>query len=168
MCSSDLGGPLATEDVTFKVVEAFERHEGRYTIPVSHLHGSDGFGCDLLSVASEAVRDKAMTAKSISDAEIERFIEVKGRSTRTGEVELPGNEFGAAQRLRHRYWLYRVFIHPLRASYYEIALLSDPLNSNAVRTATRFDMAQGSGASWYSMTETVEESSNGTSTPRET
>src|SRR5438093_767321 len=32
------GAPLATEDVTFKMVEAFEQHEGRFTIRVSHLH----------------------------------------------------------------------------------------------------------------------------------
>jgi len=36
---------------------------------------------------------------------------------------------------------------------------SDPLNSNAVRTVTRFDLVEGSGASWYSMVETVDEES---------
>lgn len=151
------GGPLATEDVTFKVVDAFERHEGRFIIPVGHLHGSDGFGCDLLSVACEAIRDKALTETSINDTDIERYIEVKGRRSRTGEVEISDNEYRAAQRRRERYWLYRVFVDPLRAAHYEVAVLSDPLNSNAVRQVTRFNLAQGSGASWYSMAETVEE-----------
>jgi len=150
-------GPLATEDKTFKVVEAFERHEGRFTILVSHLHGSDTFGCDLLSVAAEAIRDKAMAEKSISDADIMRYIEVKGRSARTGEVELGDNQLRAAERLRERYWLYRVFVDPNRDSYYEVALLPDPLNSRAVRTVTRFNLAEGSGASSYSVTEMSEE-----------
>ena len=150
-------GPLATEDKTFKVVEAFERHEGRFTILVNHLHGSDTFGCDLLSVASEAIRDKAMAKQSISDADIMRYIEVKGRSARTGEVELGDNQLRAAERLRDRYWLYRVFVDPNRDSYYEVALLPDPLNSRAVRTVTRFNLAEGSGASSYSVTEMSEE-----------
>jgi hypothetical protein len=150
-------GPLATESVTFKVVEAFERCQDRFTIPVSHLRGSDAFGCDLLSVASEAIRDKAMTEHSISEADILRYIEVKGRSSRTGEVELTNNEYRAAERLGRRYWLYRVFVAPSRESHYEVAVLSDPLNSKAVRTVTRFDLAEGSGASWYSMAEKIEE-----------
>lgn len=81
-------GPLAIEAVTFKVVEAFERHEGRFTIPVAHLRGSDAFGCDLLSVASEAIQDKAIAEQVICEAAILRYIEVKGRSSRTGQVEL--------------------------------------------------------------------------------
>ena len=150
-------GPLATEPVTFKVVEAFERWEGRFIIQVSHLRGSDAFGCDLLSIASEAVRDKAMAEQSISDADIVRYIEVKGRSSRTGEVELTDNEYQAARRLCNRYWLYRVFVDPSRESHYEVAVLSDPLNSKAVRTITRFDLAEGSGASFYSMVEKAED-----------
>ena len=150
-------GPLATEPTTFKVVEAFERCQGRFIIPVSHLRGSDAFGCDFLSVASEAVRDKAIADQSISDADIVRYIEVKGSSSRTGEVELTDNEYRAAQRLSSRYWLYRVFVDPNRESHYEVALLSDPLNSKAVRTVTRFDLVEGSGASWYTMIEKIEE-----------
>jgi hypothetical protein len=154
------GGPLATEPVTFKVVDAFERDTGRFVIQVSHLRGSDSFGCDLVSVASEAVRDKAMAEQSITEAEIMRYIEVKGRSSRTGEVELTDNEYRAAKRLASRYWLYRVFVDPSSESHFEVAVLSDPLNSNAVRTVTRFDLAEGSGATWYSMVETVEDASD--------
>jgi len=154
------GGPLATEPVTFKVVDAFERDAGRFVIQVSHLRGADSFGCDLVSVASEAVRDKAMAEQSITEADIARYIEVKGRSSRTGEVELTDNEHRAAKRLGSRYWLYRVFVDPGRESHFEVAVLSDPLNSNAVRTVTRFDLVEGSGATWYSMVETVEDASD--------
>jgi hypothetical protein len=154
------GGPLATEPVTFKVVDAFERDAGRFVIQVSHLRGADSFGCDLVSVESEVVRDKAIAEESITEADIVRHIEVKGRSSRTGEVELTDNECRAAKRLGSRYWLYRVFVDPSRESHFEVAVLSDPLNSNAVRTVTRFDLVEGSGATWYSMVETVEDASD--------
>jgi hypothetical protein len=151
------GGPLATEAVTFNVVDAFERSEGRFVIQVSHLRGADAFGCDLVSVASAAVRDKTVAEQSISESEILRHIEVKGRSSRTGQIELTDNEYRAAKRLGERYWLYRVFVDPNREAHYEVAVLNDPLISNAVRTVTRFDLVEGSGAIWYSMVETVDE-----------
>lgn len=155
------GGPLATEVVTFKVVEAFERAHGRFAIRVSHLRGADGYGCDLISVASETIRARAMAEQSISESEILRHIEVKGRSSRTGQLELTDNEYRAAKRLAERYWLYRVFVDPNREAHYEVAVLGNPLNSNAVRTVTRFDLVEGSGATWYSMVETTEEESPG-------
>ncbi|HEX8520905.1 MAG TPA: DUF3883 domain-containing protein [Tepidisphaeraceae bacterium] len=152
-------GPLATESVTFKVVEAFEQSAGRFAIRVSHLRGAESFGCDLVSVASAAVRDKALADEVINESEIVRHIEVKGRSSRTGQIELSDNEYRAAKRLRDRYWIYRVFVDPNNEAHYEVATLSDPLNSNAVRTVTRFDLVEGSGANWYSMIETVDEAS---------
>ena len=150
-------GPLATEAVTFNVVDAFEQVEGRFVIKVSHLRGADGFGCDLVSVASEAVRNKALAEKLIGESEILRYIEVKGRSSRTGQIELTDNEYRTAKRLGELYWLYRVFVDPTHEARYEIAILSDPLKSKAVRTVTRFDLVEGSGASWYSMVEKVNE-----------
>ena len=147
------GGPLATEDVTFKVVEAFEKHQGRFVIPVSHLRGADGFGCDLISVASDAVREQAIMQQSVSDADILRYIEVKGRSSRTGEVELTENEYRATERQTTRYFIYRVYVDPNRIGHYEVAVLGDPLSSKAVRTVTRFDLAEGSGAAWFTCRE---------------
>jgi hypothetical protein len=151
-------GPLATEEVTFKVVEAFEHAEGRFVIRVNHLRGADGFGCDLLSVGSAEVRDTALHARSIKEVDILRYIEVKGRSSRSGEVELTDNETRAANRLGARYWLYRVFVDPDREAHFEVATLSNPLNSNAVRTVTHFDLAEGSGAAWFTMVKADEES----------
>jgi len=150
-------GPLATEAMTFRVVDAFERTEGRFVIQVGHLRGTEGFGCDLVSVASEAERDKAQEDQSINEAKILRYIEVKGRSSRSGQIELTDNESKAASRLAERYWLYRVFVDPNREARYEVAVLKNPLDSNAVRTVTRFDLVEGSGAAWYSMVETVED-----------
>ena len=151
-------GPIATESVTFKVVEAYEMAGGRFVVPVSHLHGSESFGCDMLSVVSEAVRVQALAEQSISEADILRYIEVKGRSSRTGEVELTDNEYQTAQREGGRYWLYRVFVDPNREFHFELALLNDPINSRAARTVTRFDLSEGSGANWLSMVEKDDES----------
>ena len=148
-------GPVATEDVTFRIVEAFEAQdgEGRAVVDVSHIRGSDGFGCDLISVASEDVKNEALAAGQIDESEVVRFIEVKGRSSRTGEVELTENEYRAAERLKERYFLYRVFVDPRDPSIHEVAVLRDPVHSLATRTVTRFDLSKGSGAVWYALEE---------------
>lgn len=121
------------------------------------MRGSDGFGCDLISVASEAVKEKALAASEIAESEVVRFIEVKGRSARTGEVELTDNEYEAAERQKERYFLYRVFVDPSDPSVYEVAVLQDPVHSSATRTVTRFDLSKGSGAVWYALEEVTEE-----------
>lgn len=53
--------------------------------------------------------------------------------------------------------MYRVYVGPNREAHYEVAVLSDPLNSGAVRTVTRFDLAAGSGAAWFTMIETADD-----------
>ena len=90
-------------------------------------------------------------------AEVTRFSAVMGRSSRTGEVELTDNEHRAADKLRDRYFLYRVFVDPRDPSVYEVAVLQDPVHSAAVRTVTRFDLSKGSGAVWYGLEEVEEE-----------
>lgn len=144
-------GPLATEDVTFRVVEQYERHEGRFPIRVSHIHGSDGFGCDLLSLDSEDALARATESGIVRDETILRYIEVKGRSSRAGQIELTDNELRRAEREAQRYFLYRVFRDPDHTTQFEIGVLADPVNSKAVRQVTRFDLAEGSGAQWYQM-----------------
>jgi hypothetical protein len=146
-------GPLATEDVTFKVVEAFEEHQGRFPIRVSHLHGDEAFGCDVISVASEDTRAQAIARQSITDGEVLRYIEVKGRSNRRGDLELGENQIKAAELRTVRFFIYRVYVDPHRAWHFELAALSDPLSSNAVRNVTRFDLGEGSGAAWFLFSE---------------
>jgi hypothetical protein len=41
-------------------------------------------------------------------------------------------------------------VDPKCPGHYETAVLCDPLGSKAVRTVTRFDLAAGSGAEWFS------------------
>jgi hypothetical protein len=151
-------GPLATEEVTFAVVEAYEEacSPKRYPIRVSHIRGQEGFGCDILSVRTEVARRRAMHEGVVNSSDILRFIEVKGSSSRTGMVELTENEFDRAEREKARYFVYRVFCDREDPGRYELAVLGDPVHSDAVRRITRFDLGDGSGASWYRM-ETREE-----------
>src|SRR5262249_7248455 len=123
--------------------------------------GAEVVGWGGLGVGSAAVREKALKAQSINDADILRHIEVKGRSSRTGEVELTDNEYLAAKRLGPAYWLYRVYVDPNRPGHFEVALLSDPLKSGAVRLVPRFKLAEGAGATWFTMVETVEDQAGG-------
>ncbi len=146
-------GPIATEDVTFRIVEAYEEaaEPKRFPLRVSHIHGEEGFGCDILSLGSEEVRQRARESGEVADSDIVRFIEVKGRSARSGQVELTDNEYEKAEVKRERYFIYRVFRDPDHPDRFELAVLQDPANSKAVRHVTRFDLAEGSGAEWFSM-----------------
>ena len=152
-------GPVATEDVTFAIIEEFEKQDSpsRYVIDVSKIQGKEGFGCDLISVKSKEIKERVLAEKSIFESDIERYIEVKGRSSRTGSVELTENEYNAAVKHKERYCLYRVFVDPEDTSIYEVAILCDPVNSDAVQTVTRFDLAKGSGAEWYCLEEIPED-----------
>ena len=140
-------GPLATEGVTLAVADAYERAAGRFPIDVDHVRGRESFGCDRISVRSEEVKQRALAAQSISEADIERFIEVKGSSSRTRVLELTENELDRAKEFKQRYFIYRVYVD--RAEGYELATLQDPANSRAVIQVTRFDLAEGSGADWF-------------------
>ena len=69
------------EDDSLHVVREFERNADspRFVIDVNHIRGSDGFGCDLVSVASESVCREAEIDGELDERHILRFIEVKGR-----------------------------------------------------------------------------------------
>lgn len=148
------GSPIATEDITFRVVEAFEElaTPPRYPIRVSHIRGDSGLGCDLISVATEEIRQRVLRDKVVEDTDIERYIEVKGRSSRTGEIVLDGNEARRAMEARSRYYVYRVFVSAV-AGAFEIGVLSDPLFSTALRNVAHLNLGDGSGAQWFTVTE---------------
>jgi len=145
-------GPRCPESVALKLAEAFERYEGRYPIRVEHLRGTEGFGCDLISVATEELLRQALGEKQIRSDEILRFIEVKGRSDRTGIVALTDNERAAAVRRGRRYFLYRVY-REVEGKEYELAILSSPAESEAehIHRIYQYDMAAGSAADWYQL-----------------
>lgn len=152
-------GPLATENDTFPVVEAYEElaEPPRFPIRVSHIRGTQAFGCDLLSLRTHDARVRAREEGVVVEADILRFIEVKGSSSRTGPVELTDNEYDKAQAECERYFIYRVFRDPTDPYRFEVAILQDPVHSKAIRNILRFDLAEGSGAAWFTVNNEAEE-----------
>jgi hypothetical protein len=146
---------LASEAITLPLVMAYEELAvpKRYPIPVEHIHGSEGFGCDILSLKSEQARERAKKERLVSPTDIERFIEVKGRSSRSGAVELTDNQLATAEQQRGRYFIYRVFCDPHDQESFELAILADPLYSQALQRVPRFNLFEGSGAVWLSISE---------------
>lgn len=157
--SGRVRGPMATENDTFPVVEAYEElaNPPRFPIRVSHIRGTHAFGCDLLSLRTEDARVRAKEEGVVVDADILRFIEVKGSSSRTGPVELTDNEYDKAQTESDRYFIYRVFRDPADPYHFEVAILQDPVHSKAIRNIPRFDLAHGSGAEWFTVHNEAEE-----------
>ena len=94
------------------IATRFEELHGRFVIPVNHIHGYAGPGCDLLSVGSQEIRDRAVETRSIAIDDVLQFIEVKGRNKRTGGVELSENELSGAEKFGARFYIYRVFCDP--------------------------------------------------------
>lgn len=141
------------EDATLRVVEEFERVDSppRFTVRASHLHGSDTFGCDILSFATPDSRDRARDQNAVSLDEVVRFIEVKGRTSRSAPVELTENQRAAAIRYGSRYYVYRVYADNSRSGCYEVAIMQDPTRAPGQQTRTQwwYDFSSGSGATWY-------------------
>jgi hypothetical protein len=141
------------EDTTLRVAERFEEIAvpPRFPLRVSHLRGSQAFGCDLISFALEAHRDAVGKTQALDTSQIVRFIEVKGRSNRTGTVELTANEQESAVRFGERYWIYRIYSDNSEADTYEIATMSNPSASPArtLHTVWAYNLGEGSGANWF-------------------
>jgi hypothetical protein len=155
---------LVDENETLEIVEQFEKRENRYPIRLNHVRGYQGPRCDILSVATAASRDAAIANGSLDLRQVVRFIEVKGRSQRTGGVQLTDNELSGAQEYGERYFVYRVFCDPFDDAHRELAILQNPAGSPTMavtRTAT-IALDDRSGAEWFTMTY---ESPNDNSTP---
>lgn len=143
------------EAATLKVVELFEKAEGRFPIRVDHFRGSESFGCDIISVGSKDLWNRVSKTKSINSEDVVRFIEVKGRSTRSQEIHLEDNQLKAAEEYNERFYIYGVYRDPKPSESYELAVLANPANSGAVRkkTVTYFDLSSRSGAKWFRLAE---------------
>jgi len=150
---------MVDEAISLKVVELFEKSATpeRYPIRVEHIRGFEGFGCDIVSVASEETKRLVEEGHILNIADVLRFIEVKGRSNRTGLIELTDNQLSAAETFKDRYFLYRVFRDPGDLAHYELAVLSNPSESKAMKVirTTQFDLSAGSGADWFQIIEEI-------------
>jgi len=148
---------MVDEEETLKIVMAYEISSGdvRYPILVNHIHGYESLGCDVISVSSEEIRENVIRTGRIDISQIERFIEVKGKTNRTGAVELTENQIEAAHKFGKRFYLYRVFLDPSSTNHYELAVLCDPIRSKAMKVyqLRQFDLREGSGSEWYELVE---------------
>ena len=144
---------VTDEQETIDIASRYEEQHSRFVVPVNHIHGYDGPRCDLLSVSSAAIRDRALESRSILLNEVERFIEVKGRNQRTGAVELTENELSGAEKFEKRYFIYRVFCDPIDRNSRELAILCDPINSPSreISRVARFCLDDKSGADWFQL-----------------
>jgi hypothetical protein len=106
-----------------RLAELFEVAELRFPLPVGHLQGDRALGCDLVSFKTERERE-AFSADTSLHSTVERFIEVKGRSSATGVIDLRGNELERARDFGARYWIYRVF--DMGDGSYDFVILPDP------------------------------------------
>ncbi|GAG73110.1 unnamed protein product, partial [marine sediment metagenome] len=118
---------LVNPDRAENLALEFEREEGRFPLKVSHLRGTQAYGCDLLSFKSEGDRKVFEVSPDISL--VLKFIEVKGRVSEKGSVTLKGNELRAAQIYRDKYYIYRVYEDDENRGSFELIELSDPLGS---------------------------------------
>lgn len=104
-----------------KVVE-FESAEQRFPLQVGHIMGYEGPLCDILSFSSELDLERFRETRDMTL--VERFIEVKGRSSPGAVIELRGNALEGARRYSGRYYLYRLF--EANDGTYDLAILKDP------------------------------------------
>jgi hypothetical protein len=141
------------ESDSLKVVFEFEQLEGRFPISAEYLRGSEAPGCDVVSADSEEARKVAERTRVLDPAHVARMIEVKGRSDRTGAVELSDNQRAAAMKWKERFFLYRVYRNPAQKEQIELAILKDPIDSAAeiTRYQHTYNLNAGSGADWYQL-----------------
>jgi len=108
------------EDVCMK----FEKKAGRVPIKVSQIHGSNSYGCDIISFSSEDRRKEFSERKD--PTLIDRYIEVKASISDTGSILLKGNQLEAAKEHEDRFFLYRAYEQTEDGRSYELITLNDP------------------------------------------
>ena len=108
------------EDICMK----FEKCEGRVPVKVSHIHGSESYGCDIISFENEERRQQFEKQKD--PALIERYIEVKASTSEKNSITLKGNQLEAAQKHQEWFFLYRAYERFEDGTSYELVVLSDP------------------------------------------
>ncbi|KUI97521.1 sacsin N-terminal ATP-binding-like domain-containing protein [Vibrio sp. MEBiC08052] len=119
--------PVNGDAAELKIIEIEECFDPpRYALAVGQYMGEEGFGCDILSFNSAEERDNFKHNKCRDLKLVERFIEVKGRSSKSASIELRGNEKTAASRYSSKYYLYRLF-QSAKGSY-SLSVLRNPLN----------------------------------------
>jgi hypothetical protein len=123
--------PLNGELCERKVLEIEESFETpRFPLWVGSYTGTDAFGCDILSFATEEAREQFRLNKNRDLNLVERFIEVKGRKDKQAEIELRGNEKNAASKYGDKYYVY--LISQISEHSFTLSILKNPLLDPAV------------------------------------
>ena len=126
----------ADGDFAEQMVVAFEGavNPPRFPLQVGQITGYLSLGCDVISFASEQDREDFKTGKNPDSSKILRFIEVKGRKSEVGSIELRGNQKSAANAHGERYYLYR--LHKSTPGKFVLSILQNPLNQKKALEAS--------------------------------
>ncbi len=125
--SSHSYNPVNGDAAELKIIENEEFFDPpRYALAVGQYMGEEGFGCDILSFKSVEDRENFKHNKCRNLDLVERFIEVKGRSSKSASIELRGNEKEAASRYNNKYYIYRLF--KSGSGEYSLSVLQNPLS----------------------------------------
>lgn len=116
------------------IAMAFEEQNDvpRFALGVGHITGLDAPGFDLASFASAEDRAVFQNPETRDWSKVQRFIEVKGRSSSTAKIELKGNELKAARKYGDRYYLYRFYEES--DGQYMVSILDNPLTAEEAKT----------------------------------
>ncbi|GAA5434839.1 hypothetical protein Hjap01_04331 [Haloarcula japonica] len=133
-----------------KLAYWFEIDAGRFPILVSHIQGSESYGCDVLSFETE---ERKEAFESDPDrALIDRYIEVKSSTSQQGYVTLDDGQVQQALSHQERFYLYRVYDGSSEDGSYELAVLENPLaHGDAVKQKASIDPYRTEEAVRYSL-----------------
>ncbi len=131
----------------------------RWPLLVSQIMGSEGPGCDILSFDSESAME-AFREGPIRDLRtVARFIEVKGRGSSSGIIELKGNELATADKHGERYFLYRLF--EADDGTFELMILQNPLlHKEALESAIYVGLDRATSTQRFTLIDGLRKHSN--------
>ncbi len=138
-------------DICEEKVLIFEESEGRWPIKVSHIQGYGGPRCDVISFKTEGDWLEYKNDPISKSLLIERFIEVKGRSSEKGAVTIKGNELDAARVYAEQYYLYRLYEKNNIENV--LLILNNPLDhKEALENIIEIDLLRATETEKYQLT----------------
>lgn len=128
----------------------------RYPLLVGQITGSSAFGCDVISFATPEDREAFRSGANRQLDKILRFIEVKGRKSESGAIELKGNERNAAITHKKRFFIYRLF--KSGTDEYQLCILQDPIEQKeALEPAVYVDLNRANTTERFLLTGGLQE-----------
>ena len=137
-------------DLCERMAVAFEEqyHPPRFALGVGHITGAEAPGFDLVSLETAEEREAFKNPATRDWTRVQRFIEVKGRSSSTAKIELKGNELRAARNYGDRYYLYRFYQHA--DGHYFVSILKNPMGAeDALNPGVEIDLERARATQRY-------------------